>query len=71
MSGLSSTITIDLEDDEDDNEQQYVNGLKELTTSLLDFDVYYHRTHHFNDLQELCTFYNATNIYNSSLLKKK
>jgi hypothetical protein len=49
MSGSSSTIIIDLDDDD---EQQFVNGLNDLLTSL-NFDVYYHRTHHFNDLQEL------------------
>jgi len=51
MSGLSSTITIDLYD-KNEEEQQLVNGLKESITSL-NFDVYYHRVHHFNDLQEL------------------
>jgi hypothetical protein len=50
MSGSSSTIIIDLDDDDD--EQQFVNRLNDLLTSL-NFDVYYHRTHHFNDLQEL------------------
>ena len=52
MSGSSSTIIIDLEDD--DEQQQLVNWLNDLITSL-NFDVYYHRTHHFNDLQELYT----------------
>ena len=50
MSGSSSTITIDLDDDNDD--KQLVNWLNDLITSL-NFDVYHHRTHHFNDLQEL------------------
>ena len=51
MSGSSSTIIIDLYDDDDD-EQQLGNWLNDLLTSL-NFDVYYHQTHHFNDLQEL------------------
>ena len=51
MSGSSSTIIIDLDDDDDD-EQQFVNWLNDLLPSL-NLDVYYHRTHHFNDLQEL------------------
>jgi hypothetical protein len=50
MSGSSSTITIDLDDDDD--ETQLVAWVNDLLTSL-NFDVYYHRTHHFNDLQEL------------------
>ncbi|HEX2407266.1 MAG TPA: hypothetical protein VHJ38_08665 [Nitrososphaeraceae archaeon] len=49
MSGSSSTITIDLDDDE---EEQLVNWLNDLLISLK-FDVYYHRTHHLNDLHEL------------------
>ena len=49
MSGSSSTITIDLDDDD---ETQLVNWLNDLLTSLI-FDVYYHRAHQFNDLQEL------------------
>ena len=52
MSGSSSTITIDLDDDDDDDETQLVAWVNDLLTSL-NFDVYYHRTHHFNDLQEL------------------
>jgi hypothetical protein len=51
MSGSSSTIIIDFDDEE---EQKLVNCLNDLLTSL-NFDVYYHRTHHFNDLQELYT----------------
>ena len=51
MSGSSSTITIDLDDDED-KEEQLVNWLNDLLISL-NFDVYYHRAHHLNDLQEL------------------
>ena len=51
MSGSSSTMTIDLDDDD---EQQFVNWLKDLI-SLLDLDVYYHLTHHFNGSQELYT----------------
>ena len=49
MSGSASTITIDLDDDE---EEQLVNWLNDLLISLK-FDVYYHRTHHLNDLHEL------------------
>ena len=49
MSGSSSTITIDLDDDNDD--EQLVNWLNDLLISL-NFDVYYHQAHHFNDLQE-------------------
>ena len=48
MSGSSSTITIDLDDDK---EEQLVNWLNDLLISL-NFDVNYHRAHHFNDLQE-------------------
>ena len=49
MSGSSSTITIDLDDDE---EEQLVNWLNDLLISLK-FDVYYHRIHNLNDLHEL------------------
>ena len=51
MSASSSTIMIDLDED-DEEEQKLVKWFNDLLISL-NFDVDYQRTHHLNDLQEL------------------